>query len=82
MDIKVGDLVSIKSKYPGRNFNIHYLPCLGVITKLFQSATLKTAKSEHHYEDYAEIEWIKFEEFKGKPDQVQPLANLIVVSES
>ena len=28
MDIKVGDLVSIKSDFPGRNFNIDYLSSL------------------------------------------------------
>jgi len=83
MDVKVGDLVSIKSDFPGRNINIHHLSSLGVVTKIFQSAMITAAKGEHNYRDCAEVEWIKFDESrKGRPDMIQATTNLVIVSES
>ena len=86
MDVKVGDLVSIKSDFPGRNFNINYLSSLGVVTFIFQSAVLNdlVAKGGHNYRDCAYIEWVTFDDHirpQGQPDAIQPFSNLIVVSE-
>jgi len=82
MDIKVGDLVSIKSEFPGRNINIHHIPSLGMVVKIFQSALITAAGGRHNYRDCVEVEWIKFdEEFKGRPDAVQAITNLVIVSE-
>jgi len=86
MDVKVGDLVSIKSDFPGRNFNIDYLSSLGVVTFIFQSAVLRdlVAKGGHNYRDCAYIEWLTFDDEvrpQGLPDAVQPYSSLIVVSE-
>jgi|TARA_R110002020_G_scaffold134370_1_gene299919 hypothetical protein len=81
MDVKVGDLVSIKSDFPGRNFNINYLSSLGVVTFIFQSALI-VDKGDHNYRDCAFVEWVAFDEnLKGQPDAVQPFYNLVVISE-
>ena len=81
MDVKVGDLVSIKSDFPGRNFNIDYLSSLGVVTYIFQSALL-VDKGDHNYRDCAFVEWISIDKtLKVQPDCVQPFYSLLVISE-
>ena len=81
MDVKVGDLVSIKSDFPGRNFNIDYLSSLGVVTYIFQSALL-VDKGDHNYRDCAFVEWISIDAtLKVQPDCVQPFYSLLVISE-